>query len=365
VTKSFYRPELDWLRFFAFLMVFLHHAVPLEPEFYLERGFSSESVNWILSAAYAGALGVDVFLILSSFLITELLLREWKERGQIDSLSFYARRALRIWPLYYAFLLLAIFLAPALIAGEQLPPAYARSFLFFAGNWICAFRGYPASVAAPLWSVSVEEQFYLFWPLVLSLTGVARLRKLALLLLAFSFGVRMFLVRLSVPHPGIWCNTFARMDPIALGALLAVTLEGRTPALKPLLRGLLAAASLVLFVLSMRYCGLAGPRSLATYPLVAAASTGLLIAFLGTAPSGGARPLSALAYLGKISYGLYVYHFFAIRLFEQKSWFGRSGMMLLAFALTVALAAVSYRWLESPFLRLKKRFTWVPSRPEG
>jgi len=110
---------------------------------------------------------LDVFFILSAFLITELLLRERESRGAVDLKAFYIRRILRIWPLYFVVLALAGLLS-VFDRSQVVGWDYTFSFLFFAGNWIMSLHAAPrAIIIAPLWSVSFEEQFYLFWPLVL------------------------------------------------------------------------------------------------------------------------------------------------------------------------------------------------------
>ena len=101
--SSFYRPELDCLRFFAFMTVFVHHSMPRTVEFYTTHHLPTVLSN----VAYAGAYGVDLFFCLSAYLITELLLREKEQVGHLNVKSFYIRRMLRIWPLYFTFVLFA------------------------------------------------------------------------------------------------------------------------------------------------------------------------------------------------------------------------------------------------------------------
>ena len=105
---SFYRPELDILRFGAFLLVFLHHALPHATIDYFtsDYGIFKQAASLLAGIARAGALGVDLFFALSAYLITELLLRERRSHGAIDIRAFYIRRILRIWPLYYFALLI-------------------------------------------------------------------------------------------------------------------------------------------------------------------------------------------------------------------------------------------------------------------
>ena len=361
--EIFYHPELDVLRFFAFLAVFMHHALPREAALYVNNGLPPLASQLVVTAKQAGAYGVDLFFVLSSYLITELLIREHAKRGSFSISAFYVRRALRIWPLYFTFLALTIFVVPRIIPEDQFGTIYIVSFLLFFGNWVCAVSGLPYSVASPLWSISIEEQFYVAWPPLLRVVGIQRIKQLAIGMLVVALSTRAVLAASGVEHPAVWCNTVARLDSIALGAILAVALRGRAPQIKSVVRMLLAGAALATFLLVAKYLSQDGPTSVITYTATALASVTLLLAVLQTdARFLRLRAFSWLVYLGRISYGLYVLHLLALALIPKVMIvylgiplsFGLR--VLLSFALTVLLAAVSYRWLEQPFLRLKKRF---------
>ena len=222
----FYVPQLDVLRFFAFLSVFVFHvylsfpsrpgppAHPLLPRVFL-----------------AGAFGVDLFFVLSSYLITELLMRERAQTGTVDVRSFYARRILRIWPLYFSYLTLAF------VLSNRLPGLFAvRTFYFAAcfllvGNFAMAIWGDAHSIIDQLWSISVEEQFYLIWP-----WGVRRLstRGLALSawgLIALAAASRLVSSILGVSGMSIWYDSLTRLDSIAVGILIATLPRHRRSAL--------------------------------------------------------------------------------------------------------------------------------------
>lgn len=353
-----YRPELDWLRFFAFLAVFLHHALPQDAEAWAALVGSRALGEWAAGAVRSGAFGVDLFLSLSAYLITDLMLREREATGGVHIARFYARRALRIWPLYYVFLFLAVVPVRYLLPGHELEHDRLLPFLLFFGNWDVALRGYPGSVADPLWSISIEEQFYLAWPLVVVFAG-HRLRSVCALLLIVGSVSRLLLILDGASHPGIWCNSFARVDPIALGALLATSrLEIQWTWTQRIASGVTGGT---LLITAGYLDGWDGPLAMVTYPIVAIASALLLVAFHGV-PASASSIARALAYLGRISYGLYVFHLLAIVLVRNLE-LAASARVLLSLACTIGLATLSYQFLERPFLRLKERYSVIHSRP--
>lgn len=361
--ERFYHPELDVLRFGAFFMVYVWHCFPKAPATFEHIGLPGALC---VGAVYAGAYGVDLFFALSAYLITELLLREQRACGRIDVRAFYVRRVLRIWPLYLAFLLIGTVVLGLVDSTQQFGWKYYATFLLFAGNWACALWGYPASVAGPLWSVSIEEQFYLTWPLVMS-----RFRKhlhvICIGLIASAMATRLILVITGVEHPGIWCNTLARLDPIAGGALLALVLNGRVPRLPGVVRVVMVMTAVTLFVVAGTSKRFDGVPALASYPIVAAASVLVIFALLREAPRLQYGPvMRAGIYLGRISYGLYVFHEAAIHftVVPTPSTARWTVNVVASLGLTVLLAAVSFRYLESPFLRMKDRFSYIAPEPE-
>jgi peptidoglycan/LPS O-acetylase OafA/YrhL len=358
-TQPFYRPELDVLRFGAFLAVFVHHAFPADAEAY----GGGQLGKAVAAALTAGGLGVDLFFALSAYLITELLIREHQQRGRIDVFAFYVRRALRIWPLYYAFLLLAFVVLPTFAGMQEVSPVHSLAFSLFVGNWSIAAIGWPPAWVSPLWSVSVEEQFYVAWPLLIAVLGVRRIPAIAVGCLLIATTMRITLAALGAVHPAVWTNTFARLDPIAL----AVVLRGRAPNLAPVVRIGLLIGGLGAWVVCLYRFGFDGWGSLVTYPVVAVASMGMLLAVLR--PDGRRSPAAralvhpALVHLGRVSYGLYVFHVLALTL-ARRSLGGVFAPALVGFALTVGMALISYRVLEQPFLRLKRRrFTRIATAP--
>lgn len=374
-THYFYRPELDTLRFFAFFGVFVFHVIPNDPQFYqAHHVLPSSVVPLVCAVASAGAYGVDLFFALSAYLITTLLIREEELRGTIDTRAFYVRRILRIWPLYFFFIAVAA-IVPIWDRTQHLGWPFIAGYLLLSGNWVYVFLGLPHSIANPLWSVSIEEQFYLLWPLALRRLSRRQLVFAVIALLGVANVVRVFLVYSQVLGAAIEYNTLARIDAIAFGILVAYFLGSEAPSLSPFSRSALALGSLVLWCLVASYANLNAQTEVAPVmgtllgrPLVAMGAAGLLVAVIG-APAVGARALihSWLTYLGRISYGLYVYHaaglLVAWHLFRGSSVKMYAAYTTSGFLLTVIFSAISYRWLESPFLKMKERFAVVRSRP--
>jgi peptidoglycan/LPS O-acetylase OafA/YrhL len=364
VSARFYRPELDVLRFLAFLLVFFHHGL--------------ETTSGILSSIrISGAFGVCLFFLLSSYLITELLEREEAQSGAIHLPAFYVRRILRIWPLYFGALLFDFFLQHHVAPGVFTTPRLL-AFLLLAGNWYVAHHGFTWTFSTPLWSISVEEQFYLLWP---------SMRKYFRRTASIIFSVAMFVlayVALAIYcHLGegqaspLWVNSLVQFQFFSSGALLALYLRGKTPDLKPIFRAVIFAAGLMSLFLAQYVfhvkesdVPLTFTALSAGYLLVNLGCVLLFLSFLGEVRLGASK---LLVYLGRISFGLYVFHWMmlriAIRLVQKISRQHHipgavhgALILALAFVLTVMLAALSYRFFESPILRFKKRFEFVRTR---
>jgi peptidoglycan/LPS O-acetylase OafA/YrhL len=361
----YHRPELDVLRFFAFFMVFLSHVVPGDMAFFAQAHIPSTVADFIISMSAGGAFGVDLFFTLSSFLITTLLLHEKEAYGGINVTSFYVRRMLRIWPLYFVFLLIIAPTVQYIVPDESMSLKYIVAFSLMAGNWACVFWGYPHSASAPLWSVSIEEQFYLSWPLVMR-RRVNHLVIVALALLLVSTITRAYLISHRAIHPQVWCNSLARLDPFACGALLAVYAQRKSIALSPQVRIILLCFAFATLTAVGHYEDFSGAKSLITYPAVTAACIAVILSALGMQMTSGTPLVRAFAYLGRISYGLYVFHSMFIEIMGvplEHEPLARLSRTVAALIVTVATAAGSYHFLEKPFLQWKEQFARIKSRP--
>jgi peptidoglycan/LPS O-acetylase OafA/YrhL len=214
-------------------------------------------------------------------------------------------------------------------------------------------------VIFPLWSVSVEEQFYLLWPWVVRRLGRGGLIAVACAIWGISIAFRCAVQR----HPALYLYcTFGRLDSIAVGILVSCLLAGRLVKLRIYVRAGVALVGALLWLAA----GISAQRGSIpmVFVLVALGCGCFLIAALG---AGGWMRRSPCVYLGRRSYGLYIFHgAVLVELSALLHWAGMGGdvaRMLLGLGITVMLASLSYRWLESPFLRLKKSFEYQPSRP--
>jgi peptidoglycan/LPS O-acetylase OafA/YrhL len=303
------------------------------------------------------------------------LLRELETNGRLDIRQFYIRRALRIWPVYFLVTLIALG-ASFYVAGEKFPPHVLASYLLFVGNWAFVFS--PVStIAAPLWSVSVEEQFYLAWPWLVRRGAGKAIKIVAVMILVVGAIGCIVLQWLAPDVDWVTRNSFTRIDGVAIGALLALRVRSGDIRLAPALRYLLLGVS-ILVLLWVPYAFELFNRPVGSF--------GLVLGWFLVAVSCGAILLSVIGctgfmryiftnrisvYLGRISYGLYAFHEIVLRsadnLFPEHSHQPAVFVEYWVFSLvlTLLVASISYRWLETPFLRWKQlRFTVVKSRPD-
>lgn len=303
-------------------------------------------------------LGVTGFFVLSGFLITWLLLKELDSSGDISLRDFYRRRALRIFPAYYAFLAVSIG-TDLLLGDDRIRPAILPG-VFYLINYYNAFNGHPAISIAHAWSLAVEEQFYLLWPIVLLL--VARKKRAALPWVLGGCIVAVMAWRSFAYEVLGWSAAYAynafecRFDSLAVGCLLAATVKQWGPAIDKTRAWFPLLIVPLLFVVD-----LPAVRFNAGFTL----SSVLLGVFMLQVMRLHQHRLwswvesKPVKYVGTISYGIYLYHIYGLAVGQKLLGDSAVGWRVLGVACTLIAAALSYHLYESWFLRLKDRAALV------
>jgi len=311
-TGSYYRPGLDVVRFIAFLMVFLWHALPAPPDSRIadHLGAGVEAVYELIIPCMR--FGLSLFFALSAFLIFELLQRERRSTGTVQVKQFYVRRILRIWPLYYLGLALAVGWAFGFGDGARDLPAIGW-FAVFLVSWFMTAHGWITIPAMPLWSISVEEQFYLFVPWVAKYYNRRILFVFCALVVVVANGTIYLMAEASREEYKTWPNSLVQFECFAAGILLSLCLRGRILKMHALARVLafLGAAGSWLVAGNLYntfYFSSAHPASRQLMIAYALAATGSSLIILAMLDFHGQRCSRWAIHLGRISYGLYVFH---------------------------------------------------------
>ena len=341
-----YRPYLDGLRGIAVIAVILRHG----QSGYLPGGF----------------LGVDIFLALSGFLITSLLIREAETSGRIKFSHFYLRRALRLLPAFG--LMLAVFCGYAIwsgVPGRMMAAEILPSGLYFS-NWTRAFDlGYPIYLGHT-WSLSVEEQFYLIWPVVCATVLVkfdARTRIwIVIAMIAAEMTWRFTLNSSGLQYERIYNGFDTHSDGLLIGAAVACFMA---MPVTPWRIRLARAASRLLppgCLVALLLMTVAEPDNPAIYLFgnsFAAFVTALAIVAISQGEANWLRwalEWRPLVRAGQVSYGLYIWHYVIFFVMVQDFGFGPLVVNTAGVLLTLSVTLLSYRLIEQPVLRLKTRF---------
>ncbi|MBX3621803.1 MAG: acyltransferase [Rhizobacter sp.] len=341
-------PGLDGIRAFSVAAVVWHHTHVGLPA---------------LPMTHNGFLGVDVFFVLSGFLITTLLLAEKARTGRISLRHFYARRSLRIFPLYYVVLLGMT--AYSLLAGAR----SSQSALFlhelpfhltYTSNWLDT-----KSIMAITWSLSTEEQFYLLWPPLLVWLGASSVRILMALLVlsqAINFGwLDGVLAGVGMPYgslPILQCT----LTPIILGVLLSISLSSSSGRAR--IERVAGSSWALVLCLALMLLAANVPGDMRGWPRLVfqLATAGFLAAVVMQPGHVIVRLLEwrALVFVGAVSYGVYLLHMLVAdvvtRALGKAGWPSEDLRFVFTLVATIGVAGLSFRFFEQPILRLKDRF---------
>ena len=336
-------PQLDAIRGAAIALVIMHNTSNKYPSLHLQALFSN------------GWMGVDLFFVLSGLLITGILVDTKGSESYLR--NFYARRCLRIWPLYYS-LIVFMFVAVPLLRPADARVVFERSspwwaYPLFLQNFLIPTPTMATGPLAVTWSLAIEEQFYLVWPLVVRCCSDAQLRRIAIAVIGLSPVLRLYL---SLHHVDIYAIVFCRLDGLMAGALLALAV--RSPDFLPsrfIKRAwicLLTAAPLAFLTEAFDARWIAF-----SFTAVASASCVYLALFSPNKWLQTVLTNKALVYTGTISYGLYLIHKIPLDV-AQALHVDHHPLLLLPISLLAgyAMAALSWNLLEKPFLDLKRFF---------
>jgi peptidoglycan/LPS O-acetylase OafA/YrhL len=344
-------PVLDGLRAIAALLVVLYH--------FDERRFLP-----------AGGFGVLVFFVLSGFLITWLLCAEVERTGKVSLRRFYARRSLRIFPAFYVYwaITTAMLLVLQARTGKPVPWAQAASSFFYVCNYYQGLHHYPPSGYSHTWSLGVEEQFYLVWPaLFIALARTAGRQRVlwVLSIIAASWAARLTLFFVGAPEEYLYTAFEARCDQLMLGCLVAVTL--RAGLARGLVRALTSTPALLVLTLGALGASRAaeshfGPnyRNSIGFCVEPGLVALLIVQLFGSHKHVVVRWLDSrpMKVLGAMSYSIYLYQQLVLHFAPR--FVPASAPMLIRLPITVAaviaVAWLSYRFIETPLNKYKARF---------
>jgi len=361
-------PQLDALRFFAVLGVMIAHL------------WHPKRLPWLFGDLDWAGLGVRMFFVLSGFLITGILLdcRKKAEKTGASSMffirQFYARRFLRIFPVYYLVIIIALIVdfPPARDVWGWLISYTTNVYITVNNDWVGSFGHF--------WTLAVEEQFYLIWPWIILF--IPRKRLLPIMLFFISLGpiYRAFAYKLypfDIGAMDFKAGTFTlgSLDSLAIGALLALAWSSDIPkeTIQKYLTRLILPIGLILYTISLIFYHYRIRPSV--FFVASDFSSSLIFAWLISSAGLGFRNFAGkvlefepLRYLGKITYGIYVYHYFPpLVLVPLLSRFGYQLQIpsLLSFVLssliTIVVASISWRWFEQPINNLKRHFQYATS----
>ncbi|MFN8373342.1 MAG: acyltransferase [Anaerolineae bacterium] len=367
MSQKIHFKGLDGLRFYAALSVVVQHIMYSPNDWYGDPSLPDTVGRFFIS----GNDHVNLFFVLSGFLIIYLLLKEREQHGKISVRKFYIRRILRIWPLYYLIIALAGIVLPLLLTGFTSPlsrQGLALLLLCFLGNF--AFPMYiPYPPLEHLWSIAVEEQFYLIVP------HLVRLKvHLAKLLVGFLviYWLIWFITQRTLPAALFSFLLVIRYDCIAIGGLFACILYYRSPLLKWIYHPLAGYGALL--AVAMMAAFIHEGWDALVYTVATCFIFGILILNVSTNPKFRLKlDHPWLEYGGKFSYGIYMYHPLILLTFRWL-FYGKLETALYQFliypvviGLTLLVSALSYLYFERRFLNLKDRFSplmsAVPSSP--
>ncbi len=358
-----YDAGIDVVRFIAFLSVFMHHFTYQGGNSLLGSPDAFWVNTYVDSIAFFGAEGVTIFFCLSGYLLSKLLIKELDETGNLSIRSFYLRRILRIWPLYFLFIGFCLVAAP-LLGNQAIESSELPSLFTFTYNWWQLYENNSRGMAAIFWSISVEEQIYLILPVLLILFYKVGIKKLPVLLIVLGILSRILFY---INDLALYRNTLSYMSTIGIGMLFAINEEKIRNWFQSnkILLSLIFLSLISVYILHFKSIFSKGFLLIVAFDLTALMAIFLLILLGGGHGKRIIKILSPFAWLGRRTYGMYVFHWPILAFMVSRKVFfddlrGISFIgLFFAFTLVVTMSAFSYRFFEKPFLNLRKKYQYI------
>ncbi|MEO6222670.1 MAG: acyltransferase [Vicinamibacterales bacterium] len=355
--KPGYVPELDGLRAIAVLLVVIFHCRTIAMA-------GTGAQHFYVSLAEAGWIGVDLFFVLSGFLITGILVDTVGTAGYFR--SFYIRRILRIFPLYFAALAVYALAVHGFGIDRLAPPSIGAEVAhwFYVQNWLPLLGVDWTRPLAHFWSLGVEEQFYLCWPaLVLVFARRGRVAQLCLWTIVFALVMRVMFWWAGVSDAGNFA-TITRMDTLAIGGYLACVQRGpsASPFRPPLLKVVLIAAAMAAIGVAVWGGSFFRPTNsqiflFGLFPVAVffGATLGLTLVTRRSSPWIRLLRTTPMTAVGRVSYGIYIVHW-PLVLALQPVWPVPGGFWLRQVTFLIGIAAASYALAALSYYLFEKRF---------
>lgn len=375
-SKKLFFPNLDGLRFIAFFMVFLWHSIRRPFELLQVENIY---LNKLFYLFVNGKTGVSIFFVLSGFLITYLILSEIQLNGKLDVIKFYIRRSLRIWPLYFLLLLL-IFVAmpPVMNMLNQNWQQFNMQpwwYFVFLSNFdvlrIYLTNGQDLLASTVTWSVAIEEQFYLVWPLLFAFLPKSFYKFIFPALVVLCYAFRWW----NADNDSVlYYHTLSVCGDLALGGWAAYLSYTNTAFVNFFKKQtnrqrLLCYVTAIAILYTLQFGNSPFFKAFSRLPQSVFFCYVILDQNFNLQPAYKLSSNRFMSFWGKYTYGLYLWHAFVLMVFtvvaskvlhlSLQSFAVHAGIAVIGFAASLLVSYYSYHWVENWFLKLKERFSFI------
>lgn len=367
-NQQLFFTNLNGLRFLGALLVFVFHVFSLNREIW-GVFFNDTTFQFIFKLTNHGHIGVSLFFVLSGFLITYLFLVELKSTGKINLIHFLFRRILRIWPLYFLVSIFGFFLFPQLPYGITTVHEFWR-FALFLSNFDEIYVGLNDKInfLTTTWSISVEEQFYYTWVIVMGIIRFKKNRNFAWFFIALIVASIVFRAFHTSNDRVLYYHTLALISDLAIGGLIAIwAFSGKA---KAIINRFSRIQLLLVYGFGLAIILLENKLKAPLWIIFQRLFHGLFFAFIlleqvySVHSFWKADRIIGFEKSGRLTYGFYLYHtiviYYCAQLFDSSGWTSHIGHFLsyvvVVFGLTYSVSWLSFHYFERPILNLKNKF---------